>query len=331
MIEKPELFALGDDQLQLSHQEEVAIPLLLRAASRAIAAPRQSEFPVQAAAMNVTGHLVNGGNREYGLSRAYVHGEEAVVSRVLGEYPDVPLLGIGFYAESEPPELMGPCPCGNCRDVLCEEADPSLLLVAGNQKIAVAARLGSFLFDGFQAAEPEVITDDPVLQRALNAAHRARLRATTDYLPQSLLAKVYGLALIDASEHIYPGSFDTTAGYDAITPGVAAIQSFRNRPEGSKPGLSKLAAVVIAYAGGGTAAPYYRDRNAILELDGILQAAGDTFSPAPVYIIDTDTDGQPLHLARTDTRQWLPHAFTDSTLGMEEIATVKRRRLDTYL
>jgi cytidine deaminase len=327
----PELYSLRPAGFEMTPAEEAAIPKLLGAAALASAAPRQSGFAVKAAAINIRGDVVHAGNREYGLSRAYVHGEEAVVSKLFSEYPGVPLLGIGIYDEEESPSRLLPCPCGNCRDVLLEEASPELLLVCGNERVAMAARLSEFLFESYAASDSAEILSSPVLSDGFDAALRANKRSMNASLPEQLLAKLYGVALIDRHGNIFSGSFDTTAAYDAITPGVAAIQSFRNRPKGEDGGLSNLAAVVIVGQDVRSVSPVYRDRNAIADLDEVLQSTDSEFLPTPVYGITVDGAGNPLAAFRTDTFEWLPHPFINGSIGLQEVARTKRQLLDKYI
>jgi cytidine deaminase len=327
----PQLMFHKGCEFKLSVEEFEAIPRLLGAAALANTAARQSNYPVQTSAMNVLGNIVHGGNREYAFSRAYVHGEEAVVSKILSEYPHVPLLGIGVYAENNTGELASPCPCGNCRDVLLQEATPNLLMVAGDFDKAVAMRLGMFMFDEYHRGKTKEIISNPLLMRAHLAAHKAYLRSADAYLPPDLKKKLYGVSLIDKNGNIFPGSFDTTAAYDAISPGVAAIQSFRNRPTGANDKLADLAGIVVV---GTTEYPIntlYRDRNALCELDELLQVDNKKPSPTPVYLVSADENGNPTEVFKTDTQEWLPFRFTAVSKDRPRRAQAHLQKLQQYL
>ena len=282
--------------------------------------------------MNTRGDIVHGGNREYAMSACYAHAEEAVVSKLFSEYPDVPLLGIGVYGEHDSKLLAIPCPCGNCRDVLRTEASPDLLLTAGNESQgATVMRLSEFLFDPSRTADPETTLTDPLIAESYDVALRARDRSVTAHMPEHLQSSVYGVALIDTNQQIFPGSLDTTASYDAIPPGVAAVQSFRNRPTGANTELARLRAIVIAGAEE-RLDPLYRDRSALTELDETLRSDDATSTPTPVLLFGTRADRQvPAELRLTDTAEWLPFPFTSSARGLTKAIQLKRAQLVTYL
>jgi len=332
IMSEPELVFVGTSAEALSATEREAIPQLLGAAALAVSAPRQSGYSVQMAAINTGGNVVHGGNREYAFSASYVHGEEAVVSKLLSEHPNTPLLGLGVHGEFDPENdsftLL--CPCGNCRDVLLEEATPELMLVAGNERGATVARLSTFLCDVFRPAYSEKILAEPHMPAALDAARNARDRSVTTYTSPNIFSRLYGVALVDTAGNIFPGSLDSTASYDAVTPGVAAVQSFKNRPPGMSREVNGLSAVVIAGMSD-TVTPLYRDRNAITELDDMLRLRENT-SPTPVYIFGREHEEEWRENSFVaDTDEWLPFPFTSKALGRSGLLAAKLEQLERYI
>lgn len=331
MTEYPKLYFPAGHELDLKPAELEAIPRLLGAAALAATASRQSGFAVPAAVMNEAGEIASGGNREYGLAGAYVHGEEAALSALLSKYPETPLLGLGFYAEGATPEHLFPCPCGNCRDVLREEAPGDLLLACGNETLAVVTRLDMYLSSVQESVGVQLLEEDAMLAHCFHGAYRALKRGSSMYLPHRLQNKSYGVALLDTSGSIFSGSLDINIGYDTTSPGVAAVQSFRNRPEGSELPIEQLQAImIVGPAAAEKIQPLYRDRAALSELCEILQSERSDKRPLPVYLAHADTAGRPVTLHKTDTSEWLPFPYTNESLASQVRSSQKLQALSIF-
>lgn len=310
--ECPEL-TLFDDSIEVSKKEKKIIPKLLRAASHAITNPSQSGFNVMTAAINNHGKIVVGGNREYGFSRAYVHGEEAVSSSMCSQYPGTAMEGIGFWGEN-----MSIIPCGNCRDVLVEEWPENLLFVAGNEKKAKVARLSTFLHESSPSEEALHIAHDmspELLDLAVNAARRG----VKGYLPRKRQDEVYSICIVDEAGEVFPGSLDTTVAYDATSPGVAARQVYRNRVAGASTEVNPITRIIATRLSANGELPHvlYRDRNALADLDEVSKATQEQ-QPAQVLLVGVDYTGSIQNAATTDAKEWLPHPFTNWELGDTE-------------
>lgn len=316
-----------DKSFQIDAFEQESVSQLLAAASRAVTNPIESGYHVKTAAIGDDGQIVSGGNREYGLSRAHAHGEESVVNRFKSVYGnEAHIVGIGFYGGNpEKEEVSMISPCGNCRDVLIAETSPNLLVVSGNERIATIARLSSFLFDAQASKEAlDEFEKQQINEQALDFAKSALEASVRTYLKEGYNKdRAYGVSLVDSEGLIFPGSLYTTAGYDATSPGVAAIQSYRNRPSFATSEYRKVSpietvVVVRKSERGELPDVLYRDRNAILEHDETTGFKDPGKGPAKVYLVGIDNSDTIRNLAATDVLEWLPFPFTNNALGMTQ-------------
>lgn len=301
-----------NDQL-LTAEEKRSFQRLILAAKNAYTNPTQSGYRVRTAAFLENGRVVRGGNKENSLSDAYVHGETAVVSRARDLYKKVPILAIGFYSSSQNLAELGISPCGACRDVVSQYCGPNLVMMEGNEKVIKHARLKEFLFSKFNSTK---ITEVDLL--GVEDAVVALNQAVDVYLPERLKPAVYGISLIDKNKRVFRGSLYTNAGYDALPPGLVAVQTHRNTvgPENPLADLEKI--IVVGF--GSIPNVLYRDRQALLEHDEVLRLNANRKEPLPVYLLNVNPDtGQIVAAATTNTAEWLPHPFSAGTFGMHDV------------
>lgn len=311
----------------LSEQEKEFYYLLVLAAKEAKAYPHQSGYFVKTAGMTESGEMYLGGNKEYAMSDAFVHGETAVISG-LRDLTESPVRAIAWYRREDlsVDETSFGCPCGNCRDVMRAYCDPDLVLLNGNENGVVYTRLRDFLFEDFAQINPE---DARPYQTwlALSAARRG----VDIYLPELLKKTIYGAALIGEDGSYWQGVHYSNAGYDAVTPVMSAVLSWMNSYPG---GISKkhlnLKKLVIA-GDGTTPDPFYRDRQAILELDEILRLFTGRTEPLTVEIIQARDSKSGYASADkvfvTNTEEWLPHPFTPGAFRMDDVMVAQLTKI----
>jgi len=293
------------EELHLSQEERAAYFNLILAAKEARAFPRQSDFFVRAAILTIEGHIVLGGNDEYAFSDAFVHGETAALAAALTQYGDEPIKALAFYSDQDPsPEFTGGS-CGNCRDVFKEYVSPEMVVLEGNERKMTLTHFSDYLFEDFRQIDPQSINTLGYKKAANGIAIGVDV-----YLPQHLRNGIYGVAIVANSGNIWQGSLDTNAGYDAVTPGLAARQVWRNsHPEAE---LQKM--VIARYDS--LPSPLYRDRQALLELDEALMDHTGRKTPLPVELVHLDRMGKVVQVAQTNTREWMPAPFTAGSFGM---------------
>ncbi len=304
-VRRPSVTFLGEDQPKLRRKAKQAYSDLLLAAKDARAFPPQSGFFVRAAGVTESGLVVTGGNIEYQLSDAFVHGETSVIAGAFSRAgKDDKLTAIGFYNRefSENP----PAPCGKCRDAIKEYCDPKLVLLAGTEKRMTATPFKEYLFDSFKSVDPEDLSP-----QGYDEARVALGQSLDAYLPERMRSRLYGAALVGESRGIFRGSFYTNAGYDASPPILNAVQVWRNTA-----GDLDFSKVVLG-AYDRLPKPSYRDRQALLELDESLMLATGREKPLEVELVSFDRQtGDVTGAAVTNSREWLPHPFSPAAFGM---------------
>lgn len=298
-------------EMILSPGEVKNVWRVLEAARTARAHPPQSGYHVRTAGMTADGQVFTGGNLEYGYSDAFVHGETAVVSHA-HSVTDERLTFIGFYNEDVVANASVISPCGPCRDVLEEYADPDLILAAGNSRGASVAELHDYLFEEFEKTDPGRAHKAGVV-----AARLAIHRAVSAYLPAPLRPNTYGVALVDEQGKVWPGSLYTTAGYDSVPPALAAVQAWRSAFDRQKNAHDMAQIVVVRY--GALPKVLYRDRQALLELDEVLRIGQGRKEPLPIELLHLDpSTNQVAAAAQTTTAEWLPYPFSPGAFGMHD-------------
>lgn len=317
----PRGFSTENYASYLTPREIKKFSSLVHLAKEAKAYPSQSGYKVRSAALTVDGTVHSGGNKEYGWSDAFVHGETAAASG-LRDKTESPIEAIAWYFESKdekkPVSEEFARPCGNCRDILLEYAGPELVLLTGNQKGIVYTKLKDFLFENFRRTDSSKIGAS-FIDRALSAA-----RAGNDvYLPDRMKPEMYGAALVAENGWIWPGSHYANVSYDPVTPVMNAINSwYSSYPKGTidenRLRLSKLLVV------GEKQIPhvFYRDRQAILENDEILRKFTKSSTPLKVEILQVGGEAY-----ETNVEEWLPHPFSPGAFRMDDVMMAQLGKL----
>jgi len=296
-----------DSTFELNNEEIEMCCELISRAKNAFSDPSQSGFQVRAAGITEDGHIVTGGNKENSHSDAFVHGETAVVSRIRDEYGKTPIKAIGFFKEGE---NVGVTPCGACRDVLIQQTSPNLILVSGNENKIVVNKLKNFLFENFHPIEPKNL--DKI---GINDAKIALNKGVDVYLPEDLKKEIYGVTIIDQNMEKFRGSLYTNTGYDAITPGLAAVQTWNNSSLKRRTDIDEI----IFVSKEKIPSPFYRDRAALSELADITRLFNGRESNIRVKLIQLDELNNIKKAAITDTDEWLPLPFSARSFGMDEV------------
>lgn len=299
---------------------------LLRLAETARAYPTQSGFWVRTACEAEDGTQFSGGNKENGWEDAFEHGETATISG-LSDLTDSKPVALGWYKEGEMTGDDYGRPCGKCRDVMREYAGPELVLLHGNENNFVYAKLRNYLFEEFKRVEAGKI--QPYFVWAALKAARGGVEV---YLPESLKPKFYGAALVGEDGTVWQGMHYSNAGFDAVTPVLSAVIGWRNSyPVGS---ISRrhfeLKKLVIA-GEWAVPDPFYRDRQAILELDEIVRRQTGRDEPLQVEIVRGAFDNNGWARADeaylTDTEEWLPAPFTAGAFRMDDVIDAQLAQL----
>lgn len=298
-------YKLSDQEMEICHQ-------LISKTETAFADPRQSGYFVKTAGVTENGDIVTGGNKENSLSDAFVHGETAVISRIRDQYGEVAIKAIGFYQEGDVSE-ENISPCGACRDVLIQQTSPELLLMSGNKNKIVVLKLRDFIFEDFHEIMPTDLDSIGVKQAII-----ALNKGIDEYLPKNLKRKVYGVSIIDQNGKNYRGSLYTNAGYDAITPGLAAVQTWVNSDVNKRCNIDKI--VIVSKSE--IPSPFYRDRQALLELAEVTYQ-----KKVRVELIQLDNSDNILKVATTDTNEWLPRPFSALSFGMHDLIQSQHNKM----
>ena len=298
-----------DSTFKLNNEEIEMCCELISRAKNAFSDPNQSGFQVRAAGVTEDGHFITGGNKENSHSDAFVHGETAVVSRIRDEYGKTPIRAIGFYKEGDDISQGDISPCGACRDVLIQQTSPDLILVSGNENKIVVNKLKNFLFENFHPIEPKNL--DKI---GINDAKIALNRGVDVYLPKDLKKKIYGVTIIDQNMEKFRGSLYTNAGYDAITPGLAAVQTWNNSSLKRRTDIEEI----VFVSKENIPSPFYRDRAALSELADITSLFNGRETSIRVTLIQLDELFNIKKAAITDTDEWLPLPFSARSFGMDE-------------
>ncbi|QQG41473.1 MAG: hypothetical protein HYV90_04940 [Candidatus Woesebacteria bacterium] len=328
-LHQPDYVSNQSIEIELTSEQIEKYTRLVSFALEGKAYPYQSGYHVRAAALSINGEMHAGGNKEYGLSDAFIHGETAAISG-LRDITASPIEAVAWYLKKDKPGPISESyarPCGNCRDVMLRYCDPSMALLTGNSEGIVFTRLSDFLHDDFDKIDTLNI-DKLAVEIALGAVDSA----VNIYLPEDLKRGVYGAALVSEDGATWMGSHYTNVGYDSITPVLSAVINWRNSyPLGTVSEkhlkLSKL--VLASY--GNMPKPFYRDRQAILELDEILRRYTGSKTPLPVEIVDASriTNGTVFvsSACSTDVEKWLPHPFTPGAFRMDDVMEAQLAQL----
>ncbi len=291
---------------------------LVTLAKEARAYPDQSGFFVRTAGLAKDGTTYSGGNKEYAHSDAFIHGETAVLSG-LGDITNSPVEAIAWYknlveGKNVTSKDFGR-PCGNCRDILSHYCGPDLALLNGNETGIVHAQLKDYLFTDFHESDLTGVNFSAIA-RALNAADRG----VDAYLPEHLKKEVYGATLVSSDgKHFWSGSLYSNAGYDAVTPVMSSIITWLNSDQVRSTSKESLNLSKLVIAGRGKLPnPFYRDRQAILEIDEILRRFNGDREPIQVEIIQKVSSDE-INVVKTDVAEWLPNPFSAGVFGMNNV------------
>ena len=295
-------YGLNSEELKICYQ-------LISRTEIAFSDPNQSGFQVRAAGITENGDIITGGNKENSHSDAYVHGETAVVSRIRDEYGKMPIKAIGFYKEGNNITQSDISPCGACRDVLIQQTSPNLLLMSGNKNKVVVLKLKDFIFENFHQIKPEDL-DKTGTDEALIALRRG----ISSYLPENLKKEIYGVSIVDQNGEQYRGSLYTNSGYDAITPGLAAVQTWNNSGVKKRADIDKI--VIVSRSN--KLSPFYRDRQALSELADITRLKTNRETGVRVELIELDEFDKIKRAFSTNTDEWMPLPFSARSFGMDD-------------
>ncbi len=314
-VEEGYWLSVGGGEFEVGAEEEALYRKAIQVAKEAFASPDQSGFHVLTCAMAADGRYVIGGNKEYALSCAFVHGETAVISAFKDQYRDTPIKVIAFYSKFPVEKGGSACPCGNCRDVMAHYCSPDMLIIEGNEERALISRYEDYQFTDYAVADPE----HPVLLRGLHEGVRALRESKTVYLPEKLKHDVYGAVIVSKSGRTWRGSLYTNAGYDAVTPALSAIQTWRNTiPDDGTVDHLDIDHVLIVGTGK-IPQILYRDRQAILELDEVLRQCTGRTEPLPIHLVNVNEEHTIVEANKTDAVEWLPHPFSPGNFGMQDV------------
>jgi cytidine deaminase len=293
--------------------------------------PYQSGYEVRAAALAADGTMRSGGNKEKGRSHAFIHGETSALDNLKNE-TDSPIETIAWYLEKT---VEGPIsrdfarPCGNCRDILLEYCGPELHLITANKKGIVYNEFKDFLFEDYKVVNRDLQGRSRFyVERGVAAA-----RGGNDvYLPEEMKGKLYGAVLVSRTGEYWMGGHYTNVGYDSVTPVMNAVMNWvNNYPKGvvreNMLNLSKL--VIVGFDKRPNV--FYRDRQAILELDEVLRRFKGTSEPLPVEIATIGEEywrsREIQEVCRTDTEEWLPHPFSPGAFRMDDVMDAQLQKL----
>lgn len=280
------------------------------ASQDANATPRQSGYHVRAAAWTKNG-IYPGGNMEYGLSDAFIHGESAAVTHAYAREKNPDIKAIGFSSEATTPDELIVRPCGNCRDILNDYVSPDTLIANGNEHVVMIGRLSSYLAQDFERAEDfEWWNEEEFWPGAESVSW-----GIDAFLPDELKGRMYGAVLLGKEEIV--GSHYTNGAYDSTTPGVVAINALRYVGNVEM----DLKRVVYAHFGDELTPPhvFYRDRQAMLEMDEVIARQVSRSGKLPVSLLSIDRDTQQvIGEWRTNTAEMLPYPFTPGEFGMDD-------------
>lgn len=316
-IHFPAGFTSETDSTILTPEQIDTYSFLIRTAKRARAYPDQSGFFVRTAGITKNGVVWSGGNKEYSHSDAFIHGETAVVSG-LRDQTDSPIDAIAWYRDKETGPGDFGRPCGNCRDILRKYCGPETILLNGNETGFVYTKLKDFIFDNFKANELNNFTLGLVPQ-ALRA-----LRASTDvYLPEPMKKFLYSSLLIGDWSPTWPGSHYSNVGYDSVTPVLGSVISWKNSyPFGTISKRSLHLSKLLVVSETGIPDVFYRDRQAILELDEVVRRFTKK-GPLKIELVhakESSNGSLVIHDSRiTDTEEWLPHPFSPGAFRMDDV------------
>lgn len=314
-VEKGYWLSVGGEEFEATVEEEALYRKAVQVAKEAFASPDQSGFHVLTCAMAADGSYVTGGNKEYALSDAFVHGETAVLTAFHDRFGRKPIKVLAFYSKFPVEKGGSACPCGNCRDVMAHYCSPDMLIIEGNEEHALISRFSEYQFSDFATADPR----NPVLLTGLREGVRALKESKTVYLPETLKNNAYGVVIVSRNGRMWRGSLYTNAGYDAITPALSAIQTWKNTTphDGTNDHLDIDHILIVGK--GKIPHVFYRDRQAILEFDEVLRQYSGRTQPLPIHLVNIDDEQAIVEANQTNAVEWLPHPFSPESFGMQDV------------
>jgi cytidine deaminase len=318
----PTVFSNENGNRLLTPEQLKKYSYLIHLAGEASAYPDQSGYFVRTAGITEHGTFHTGGNKEYGHSDAFIHGETAVVSG-LRDLTSDRIEAIAWYQKGE--IKAGDCgrPCGNCRDVLSKYCDPDLVLLNGNENAFVLTHLRDYLFEDFKKVNLDKYSKYYSNGYYLNIGIDAARKGNDIYLPEKMKQEVYGAVLVSKRGKSWSGSHYSNVAYDSVTPVMNAIINwYGNYPRGSIAENLRLEKLLIV---GEKINPhvFYRDRQAILELDEILRKFTNNPNPLRVEIVNVEQVSLQERVVKevyeTNTEEWLPRPFSPGAFRMDDV------------
>lgn len=312
---------------EISAEKQRHYAALVQLAGTAKAYPSQSGYHVRTAALAEDGTTHVGGNKEDGLSDAFVHGETAVLSGLRDKTTSpIEALAWNFVEGKGSPAEFGR-PCGRCRDRMLEYCGPELVLLTGNDQNIVYTKLKDFLCTDFSPIEKDALKITEV-----NVALQACEHAVDVYLPPEKKRQMYGAVLVLSNGSFFPGVHYSNGGFDSISPGLSAVIHWRNSLlYSSSPKHSLHVEKLVIVGQHGIPQVLYRDRQAILEMDELLSQHNPDREPLPVELIHAlrDGEGNPLvvQAATTNAKEWLPHPFTPGEFRQDDVLRAQLEKL----
>jgi len=281
---------------------------LLRQALKAKPTPHQSNYPVYAAGLTLNGRVVTAGNHEYSLTKS-LHAEETLVGRALEEFGEDDKICRIAFADGEPGEIGGPC--GNCRDLLRQYADPRTEIIQGSLKggAATVAPISVYYYDDFEEV------DLGIARRASN--RRGFLEAVTAEERSHKYGdprKKYG-AVIVTPERTFAGGFEGDVSYHPRFPVANAIANLVYSGD-VRISDFKIERLVLASSDGKPEVPYL-DRQHFLEL---IKTRLTRPTAIPIWLFHVrepvgDEQGRVKKAWTTDSDEWLPYGFFSASVG----------------
>lgn len=325
-IYRPEGFSTQKES-ELSPEAYKHFSFLIRKAHFAKAYPSQSGFFVRTAGMTEDGKIWAGGNKEYGYSDAFIHGETAVVSG-LRDITSARIEAIAWYREQETGPGDFGRPCGNCRDILLKYCDTDTILLNGNEQAIVYTRLKDFLFDPKEKGNQKDFKINPYY---VDLGIRAVRGGTDIYLPQEMKNDLYGAVLVAENGKAWVGSHYSNVGYDSIPAAMVALLNWKsNYPTGSLDDARLKLSKLILFGVGRTPSVFYRDRQAVLEMDEILRRYTKK-GALDVQIVNVDPgyyeNGRVIEAYVTNSEEWLPGPFSPGAFRMDDVMDAQLQKL----
>ncbi|MCL4384216.1 cytidine deaminase [Patescibacteria group bacterium] len=304
---------LQQKSLSLPAGEQQKYLRLLDTARTSTSVADQSGHHVRVALLTGAGQTFTGGNYEYALSDSFVHAESSALNNVLTQFGRVQLEALAYDVPPPITPTTFCIPCGRCLDILSAYASPDLAIVVGDSRRVSLTYLKDYLFADFAN-----VPLDRVSPRGQDEAVLALKRGIDAYLPETHKDQVYGVALV-GKDQIWRGSLYTNASYDAVTPILSAIQTWRNTLPLEPYDYSHFHLTKAVVASFQRPHIFYRDRQALTDLDELIRLKFPSLGPLPVDMLQVDSKTlRPLQAWRTNAAEWLPFPYTPSSFGMHD-------------